>query len=1386
MLVNSFVFRATFVCILAAFGAGAGPVYGGRNLPSQISRSFSDQVSSDIAFSRPPLSFVPNQGQWDNRVSFRSDVGGATIWYTRQSVVFELSRRLPGSGDISSATDPLSNNRFVAGTRGHRQSLVYALRLEGTNPDTRTEGAVLTGTMVSFFKGDDPANWETGLLAYSTILYHDIYPGINLKYRGNPDHLEYDFELKPGVDPSQITLRFDGIKEIAVGEFGELLVTTDWGTLTEQAPRVFQLENGIKREIQSEYFLKGNAAFGFRLGKEYDPTLPTVIDPILNFSTYLGGAADDIATGVAVDTAGYIYVTGYTNSGDFPTVGAYDGTVNGDYDVLVTKFSPNGQTVIYSTFLGGVGDDRAAAVAVFPSGEVAITGYTTSTDFPTQNAYDNSANGLQDMFATRLSAAGNSLVFSTFLGGTGDDRGHGIALDATGRLYLAGETNSADIPTPGGYDNSANGGFDAYVARLSSSGASIEYGTYLGGTVDDGALGIVVDNGNVAYLAGYTASNNFPVASAYDPSHNFGYDAFVSKISSSGGSLSYSTFLGGTGTEWATSIARDGSNNIYITGLTTSNLFPTANAFDNSFSNVFDAFVTKIASTGSTLSFSTFLGSSGADQGMAIAVDLSDQAIVTGITNSGSFPILDAVRPIWGGLEDMFVTKFTPTGNQLVYSTFLGGSDDEEALGMAVDKLGNAIVAGFTLSAGFPLSLAYDSTLNGGCDVALARIADASNQPHIVLSPSSLSFDAAVNEAIPASKTFTITNSQPSSATLKWYCVDDQPWMTVSHDSGQTNSRTITVSITTTALTPGIHTGQITVSSPNADNSPQSISVTYEVWNPIIPIVLVHGMASDSSVWNIMKSSLATDGFGYVWRVALDACGATSENSYVTSPRWLFEGNASKLATAINGRYNALPANIRLRIREYDFVTHGMGGLVARRYLSPTAMDGWTPVPARSVVMLGTANDGLGILGDKIKLYSCSGPATKEQHTRRMLLFNNFYPDITSVDYYSIWGAAGCSTSGSILAGCGGWRKLASRFLDCPNDGAIPASSAVAQENGYVDRYSQSYQVDACYSILPTDNTVYTNYVRPILDGTPPASGGDVSPVQPQIGYQFDSSVAAGATVTRSFPVESNTSMTILLMASDANVRFSIKSPGAVVFDSTSTLPDSSIIFVTDSLGLRGIYIQNATQGTWEWTVDASSAGSAVNFSLVQAIDNAVKVNRWQNLIYPISTDTMRLMVTAKAGATRITGLTVTATPIYNDSTFGSSFNLLDNGVSSDSASADGVYGKLITTLDSGLVRYNIRVTGSGPIGAVSRHLMIAAYVSGTACLCGNVDGSYDGSIDIADLSRLIDYMYINFTPLVCPFAGNVDGSLDGNVDISDLSYLINFLFLGGPPPNCQ
>ncbi|MBI5267469.1 MAG: SBBP repeat-containing protein, partial [candidate division Zixibacteria bacterium] len=573
-----------------------------------------------------PLTFVPNRGQWDQRTVYRADVGGASIWYTRDAVYFQLSRHLAPASSVGQPTPQSLRDD----TRARIEYLSYALHIENANPAAEIVGESPLPGRVNYLIGNQPRNWRTDVPMFQDVVYRSIYPGIDLRYHGNPDHLEYDFELTPGADPKAISLRFEGIRQLSVRPNGELLVSTDWGDLVEQPPRIYQPKGDKQIAISGAYAITRSGSLGFKLGNDYDPSLPAVIDPVLTYSTYLGGAGNDIGRGIVADSNGAAFIIGQTESVDFPTIGAYDASQNGSNDVFITKLSANGQYIEFSTFIGGAGSDDGTSIALTPSGKIVIAGHTMSTDFPALGAFDLTPNGGTDAFVAELVAAGNSLVYAGYLGGSGDDRAWAVACDTAGRVYLAGETSSPDLPSPSGYDAGLGGTLDGFVARVSTSGASLEYGSYLGGSDFDGIYGIAVDKAGSAYLAGFTNSSNFPTVSAYDPTANFGYDVFVAKLSPSGGSLTYGTFLGGTGDEWAFGIALDGSNNMFITGLTTSNLFPAVNAFDPSFNGIFDAFVTQIASGGTTLSYSSFLGGANADYGQSIAVQSTGEAVITG------------------------------------------------------------------------------------------------------------------------------------------------------------------------------------------------------------------------------------------------------------------------------------------------------------------------------------------------------------------------------------------------------------------------------------------------------------------------------------------------------------------------------------------------------------------------------------------------------------------------------------------------------------------------------------------------------------------------------------------------------------------------------------
>ena len=315
---------------------------------------------------------------------------------------------------------------------------------------------------------------------YNAIVYEEIYSGIDLKYYGNGSRMEYDFIVEPGADFSQIKIQYDGAESVSVNDNGELVVTTMWGEVVEQKPIIYQIENGSRIAVSGEYDIKGTSAFGFKMTGDFDSSLPLVIDPVLSYSTYLGGGDDDYGSSIAVDGSGSAYVTGTTYSSDFPTLNPYH-TYQGNGDVFVTKLSSSGSSLLYSTYLGRSNTDWGYSIAVDGSGCAYMTGYTGSTDFPTLNPYQTDQNSY-DAFVTKLSSSGNSLVYSTYLGGSGYDYGYGIAVDASGSVYVTGWTESTDFPTLNPYQTD-QGGRDVFVTKLSSSGNSLVYSTYLGGVV---------------------------------------------------------------------------------------------------------------------------------------------------------------------------------------------------------------------------------------------------------------------------------------------------------------------------------------------------------------------------------------------------------------------------------------------------------------------------------------------------------------------------------------------------------------------------------------------------------------------------------------------------------------------------------------------------------------------------------------------------------------------------------------------------------------------------------------------------------------------------------------------------------------------------------------
>ncbi len=685
------------------------------------------EAAVEATFSSMPLSFTQNQGQWPDSILYRASAGGATMWFTPTGTYYQFTRRIPKADE---GLDLLSHPRPLE-KMGKRPDPVEISMVKaefvGSNLNASAMGISEMEYKCNYFIGNEPDKWRTDVPNYEAIQYHEVYPGIDLKYYGNGKQMEYDFVVSPGADYSKIQIHYEGAESLTIGENSELIIKLTNGEIIEQPPIVHQLINGEKVKIEGKFFLGANNTFSFKVDSRYNPDHELVIDPVLVYSTYLGGSGAEISFGtadIALDATGEACVIGSTASADFPTLNPYQTDQGGD-DVFVTKLSNDGNSLVYSTYLGGSGQDDSRKIAFDTAGNTYVVGRTTSSNFPIGNPYQSNLQGIADAFVTKLSSDGNTIIYSTYLGGTAEDDGHGVAVDIAGNAYVTGVAFSGDFPIANAYDVSFNGGtYDAFVSKLSSSGSSLIYSTYLGGnSIEDGRR-IAIDTAGNAYVTGYTYSSNFPTANPYQSSLNGVVDVFVTKLSSGGNSLIYSTYLGGTGSDEGVAIAVDMSSNAYVTGWTPSGDFPTVFPYDGSFNGVLDAFAVKLSDAGNSLVYSTYLGGSDEEKGYGIAVDADGATYVTGYTLSTNFPTLNPYQSTHQGISDVFVTKLSIDGNSIDYSTYLGGSDYEEAWGIAVDAAGAAFVTGQTSSTNFPTLNPYQ-TNQGGSDVFITKLIDS-------------------------------------------------------------------------------------------------------------------------------------------------------------------------------------------------------------------------------------------------------------------------------------------------------------------------------------------------------------------------------------------------------------------------------------------------------------------------------------------------------------------------------------------------------------------------------------------------------------------------------------------------------------------------------------
>jgi uncharacterized repeat protein (TIGR01451 family) len=693
------VLVATMAMSWPARSARLQDAVGSLNAPDDVSPA-APAPHADAAvlksYGRLPLRFEANRGQMSERVRFAARADGYSLFLTRRGAIMSLP---PARSAAGSPTQ-------------------VKMRLVGMNPDARVKGIDRLSGATNYLIGDDPDRWRTGIPAYGRVLYDDVYPGIDMIFRGRGPRVEYDFVVAPGADPARIALVFKGTDDVSVRSDGALELRTGAGHIRQHPPVLYQKIRGRRSSVEGNVALEGDR-ISFRVGA-YDPTRPLIIDPVLEYSSYLGGSSTEHAFGIAVDSLGSAYVTGFTFSDDFPEVNSAQGFQSGQ-DAFVTKLSPDGSSLVYSTYLGGsTGDEEGAGIAVDSSGSAYVVGNTDATDFPTVAAVQPAYGGDFDAFVTKLSPDGSSFSYSTYLGGSGVDAGSGIDLDPADSAYVTGSTTSDDFPMVGAVQATRAGQLDAFVTKIDPPGSSIGYSTYLGGTGHDSALDVAVGSSSSVYVTGGSHSSDFPVASPVQATNSGGRDAFVSSLDPSAASLNYSTYLGGGGLDEGRGLAVDGSGSAYVAGATFSGNFPTANAAHQAFAGSGDAFALKLAAGGGSLSFSTYLGGSGEDQGFGVALDSSANAYVVGTTRSDDFPSAYSAYPR-GGLNDAFVTQLDPVG-AVVYAQWLGGGDQEAGRAVASDGQGNAYVTGFSQSSDFPTVNPAQPTLASRPDAFVSKV----------------------------------------------------------------------------------------------------------------------------------------------------------------------------------------------------------------------------------------------------------------------------------------------------------------------------------------------------------------------------------------------------------------------------------------------------------------------------------------------------------------------------------------------------------------------------------------------------------------------------------------------------------------------------------------
>lgn len=703
------------------------------------------------------LMFVENVGQFDPRVRFQLRSDDTILWVTDDALWISVFDHI--ATQVEHYPQDIPHPKAPSPTTFSTVSPILLtssgvnvkISFPGANIHPQLEPFERQLTRISYFTGNDPAQWRADVPVWGGVRYRELYPGIDLEIRDAANGMALHLVMRAGAVPEQVSMRVEGAKTLeaksgylrlntAVGELTWPLLTMD--TCVTQNPVVEESTGAFEVHFP---FTASTAETAQSMGTQVDNLL---------FSTFLGGAGEDRADTVALDAAGNFYVVGGTSSIEFPiTPGAFDTTLS-DKDAVIVKLNPTGAQLLYATFVGGSHVEHAYGIALDASNNAYVVGSTQSADFPvTAGAFDATFGGGQcklgdvyplpcpDAFALKLNATGTALVYATYLGGNDYDTPYATIVDGAGNAYTIGQTHSDNFPTTSSaFDTSYNGdaeypgdGYwygDAFITKLNSSGSGLVYSTYLGGSSYDSRWGDIalLPNEDVV-VVGMTGSSDFPItAGAFDTTHNGGADAYVTRLNATGSALVYSAFIGGSEDEQACDMILDADGSAYVSGWTYSADFPTTgNAYQPACGGGYDGFVVKVALTGNTRLYATFLGGDQHDNVLDVNLGENDQVYLTGRTSTPSFPTtVMALDRTWNGDYDGFLAALDLSRvgpEQLVYATFLGGSADDHPFGVYPSGEQTALVVGSTHSADFPVTVgAYDTTFNGDRDGFVAKV----------------------------------------------------------------------------------------------------------------------------------------------------------------------------------------------------------------------------------------------------------------------------------------------------------------------------------------------------------------------------------------------------------------------------------------------------------------------------------------------------------------------------------------------------------------------------------------------------------------------------------------------------------------------------------------